>query len=109
MFVFPRPRSSQLATRAPALLTLDVAEWNFGASARERPGREGHGRDESDGCHYDPSEGLAHTAPFVGGACEGSPQAPLDTDHEIGSGGAWPAFQPMQLSSGDAEPQETHP
>src|SRR6266568_2302862 len=33
MLVLPRPRSSKLTTRAPALLTLDVAEWNFGASA----------------------------------------------------------------------------
>src|SRR4029453_16981380 len=33
MFSLPRPRSSQLTTRAPALLTAEVAEWNFGASA----------------------------------------------------------------------------
>src|SRR6266508_1595990 len=34
MLSLPRPRSSKLTTRAPSLLTLEVAAWNFGASAQ---------------------------------------------------------------------------
>src|SRR5215218_5576976 len=33
MLSLPNPRSSKATTSAPLLLTLDVAEWNFGASA----------------------------------------------------------------------------
>src|SRR6266508_1741837 len=33
MLSLPSPRSSKLTTRAPSLLTLEVAAWNFGASA----------------------------------------------------------------------------
>src|SRR6266498_201992 len=34
MLSLPRPRSSKLTTRAPSLLTLEVAAWNFGAPAQ---------------------------------------------------------------------------
>src|SRR6266511_2274129 len=34
MLSLPRPRSSKLTTRVPSLLTLEVAAWNFGASAQ---------------------------------------------------------------------------
>src|SRR6266545_3661504 len=33
MLSLPSPRSSKLTTRAPSLLTLEMAAWNFGASA----------------------------------------------------------------------------
>src|SRR6266545_372715 len=33
MLSLPSPRSSKLTTRAPSLLTLEVAAWNFGAAA----------------------------------------------------------------------------
>src|SRR6266508_3390995 len=34
MLSLPSPRSSKLTTRAPSLLTLEVAAWNFGAAAQ---------------------------------------------------------------------------
>src|SRR5687768_17382142 len=33
MFSLPRPRSSNLTTRAPVLVTLELTAWNFGAAA----------------------------------------------------------------------------
>src|SRR6266508_3325724 len=104
MFVLPRPRSSQLATRAPPLSTAEVAEWNFGASAEAAAANASVATSAAVASTIHRRDLLMVLLPLRGIATQS--ETPLDTDHQSGRAGV-SDFQPGSVSSGAAEPQNS--